>query len=489
MKDPKRRVLQEFIKLFADEKVQIQAEKKKKSSSPQSDNDGRIMLEEKTLEWATDNDGYKVVFTKILSYLDEYDLALSIQPTCKLFQNFSKNDQLWEKLMYYKYDNDYLCIFKAHKRDYFRSGNWEDFKKRYQDLANCKERFVASWREYNSLGLAEGSYRFHEPTSFEYRRKKHRDCDKCLDGIDEDEPFIVVDPFYSRKALHIDCVNKERFREIYPHVLNFLPENSPYKQDVINSLYRSRMFDHVDGSSKKQADKDEEEELEDEEELPEYSCDICEEPIYGIRYNCLDCGEYDLCGYCCEKVIMKQKGSTLKMCQHADHPHDHTFQSVDEEEFTTYSCNQCKEKIRGHRYHKLDETDYDLCTLCFFDTNSKDAYEKIDLFGEKSVEPLYTSFCEKLLLKEVKSVLEALGEEVANMTKKQLSAKLFEILEEKKEDNTRPTICSLVSSVERFCCKDQDGIVLPSSAPNALVASVELVDEAVKPPKKKTKTE
>src|SRR3989338_10588347 len=100
---------------------------------------------------------------------------------------------------------------------------------------------------------------------------------------------------------------------------------------------------------------------------------------------------------------MKQKGSTLKICQNADHHHDHTFQSVGEESFITYSCNKCKEKIRGFRYHKLDDTDYDLCTLCFFDTDSKEAYEKIDIFGEKPIEALYTNFCQQLLLKELKS--------------------------------------------------------------------------------------
>jgi len=30
-----------------------------------------------------------------------------------------------------------------------------------------------------------------------------------------------------------------------------------------------------------------------------YRCDVCSvEPIIGVRYHCLDCPDYDLCGWC-----------------------------------------------------------------------------------------------------------------------------------------------------------------------------------------------
>ncbi|EFC37934.1 predicted protein [Naegleria gruberi] len=479
MKDPKRRILQEFIKLFADEKLSSSSSSIHSSSCNDQNDHGRIILDDKIDNYY---DGYRGVFMNILTYLDEFDLALSIQPTCKLFEKFSRSDDLWEKLMHYRYDSG--CMIK------FNTSTWEDFKKRLELSNNFKESFVDSWRTFYKMRFAlfsSSKYVFHEPIPVEKRRKRFHNCENCKEGIDDDEPFIELTGLGKRKALHLGCVDKEDFRKRYPHVLTFITGNSGYKQDIIDTLYRSKMFGDVHGSSLSGKHSEDEDELEDEEELPEFSCDICEEPIHGIRYNCLDCDEYDLCGYCCEKVIMKQKGSTLKMCENADHPHDHTFQSVGEEEFGTYSCNKCMDKVRGFRYHKLDENDYDLCSLCFFATDEKDLFERIDLFGEKPVEELYTTFCEQLLLNELKTVMENISiVHAANTTKKELSSTLISILEERKEKNNRPSICNLVSNVERFCCKGEDGTVLPNSAPNSIVYSVELVDD-VKPPKKKTK--
>eukprot|EP00731_Ephydatia_muelleri_P030989 Em0022g503a len=81
------------------------------------------------------------------------------------------------------------------------------------------------------------------------------------------------------------------------------------------------------------------------------TCDACEGPIYGTRFKCIVCPDYDLC-YECKRngCHMEHKMTTVRG------PQDHRHHGV--------TCNVCKGAIYDTRYKCITCPNYDLCWSC-----------------------------------------------------------------------------------------------------------------------------
>ncbi|KAF0979889.1 hypothetical protein FDP41_001042 [Naegleria fowleri] len=473
MIDPRPRPLRNFLLLFADPCTESSS-----SSSP-NNNQHLIKFQAKDLAWVQDGIGYKTLFLRILSFLDQYDLAQSIQPVCKLFQNFANCDLLWEQLFWNLFTQDF-GLTKEETQKYLNPSNLDTMVGIYTEQSlipenSWKFKVVNGVRLYYLEGHPSRDYASDTPGEAGIWRL---DCSQCGAPFHHREPYI--EEADSGDCLHLDCVDKEEFNEKIEHFAQIYGYISHFSRNEIISTFFKRRFIHSNKG---------EDDISDE-SVAEYTCDACGEPIHTIRYSCLDC-EFDLCGYCCERLVYHQKGVDMAFCKGVEHPHNHTFLTVGEEYFDTYSCNVCKEKIRGFRYHDPTKDNFDLCTLCFKTKREANIdYDKIDLHGEIVTESFYQFLCNKMHLQELKDVYKNVFDMTVKGVKSQLVEELLELLEEKKEKNTRPRLCTLVSNVPRFCCKDDECHVLKEDAIDALVASLDLVEkEQVKPPKKKSKKE
>ncbi|KAF9433278.1 hypothetical protein BGZ76_009668 [Entomortierella beljakovae] len=89
------------------------------------------------------------------------------------------------------------------------------------------------------------------------------------------------------------------------------------------------------------------------------SCDICSEDIYGIRYKCFTCPDYDLCETCLplSKIYHKYHDfATITVPRHTT--------NVDRALHNGVFCDGCDIPITGVRYKCGNCPDYDLCGNC-----------------------------------------------------------------------------------------------------------------------------
>ncbi|KAJ3845357.1 hypothetical protein F5878DRAFT_523856 [Lentinula raphanica] len=96
------------------------------------------------------------------------------------------------------------------------------------------------------------------------------------------------------------------------------------------------------------------------------TCDLCESRIYGDRYKCVTCPDWDCCVFNCvlNSITEEQhpRHAFVKISRPADYIRRDT--TVDEAHFAT--CNSCSRHIYGIRYKCMHEDcpDFDLCSVC-----------------------------------------------------------------------------------------------------------------------------
>ncbi|KAM3132446.1 hypothetical protein pb186bvf_015405 [Paramecium bursaria] len=125
----------------------------------------------------------------------------------------------------------------------------------------------------------------------------------------------------------------------------------------------------------------------DEEVLHQYhQCNVCEqEPIWGTRFECVTCENYDLCEACFDHTLTQENQ------QHKDHD----FRAIELPIFAQgipchdAKCNSCFQKpILGVQFTCKQCSNYNLCQNCFFARNSA------ELSGQRHkpdhrMEPIY----------------------------------------------------------------------------------------------------
>ncbi|KAJ3721825.1 hypothetical protein C8R42DRAFT_668536 [Lentinula raphanica] len=93
------------------------------------------------------------------------------------------------------------------------------------------------------------------------------------------------------------------------------------------------------------------------------TCDLCESRIYGDRYKCVTCPDWDCCENCFTITEEQHpRHAFVKITRPADYIRRDT--TVDEAHFAT--CNSCSRHIYGIRYKCMHEDcpDFDLCSVC-----------------------------------------------------------------------------------------------------------------------------
>lgn len=123
------------------------------------------------------------------------------------------------------------------------------------------------------------------------------------------------------------------------------------------------------------------------------TCDGCHIGVYGFRFKCLQCCDFDLCSTCegsnshADHYLLRMPDPKFK-CKHigrrlANRMCDEAFEdcccyrdeghfplqrrgesSAGDDEHTGVTCDGCRVGIRGFRYKCIECHDYDLCAAC-----------------------------------------------------------------------------------------------------------------------------
>ncbi|KAL9657797.1 hypothetical protein ABK040_013135 [Willaertia magna] len=518
MKNKRHRPFQYFLKCLSD---------------TLTDNDSKefIKVKDQTQEQVQDGIGFNAIFLNILSFLDEYDLAQTIEPACKLFHSFASCDVLWKRL--YDRTVDELCqtLYERYSISKNKEKNFQSINNYVLQRPSFKQvltdRFVSEWK----VKLVDFVRKYHEKSSVRNyspfdieefkkgndRRKRYSVCKGCTEEFNEGEHV-----FFNRgKRFHFDCLNVAAVKWRAAHLYEL-----PIGWDVVPRQELIKFFgNRLIGKAKKLKEKvdnvdDDNDTVEGEEEElieVEFVCDHCGDNILEIRYHCLDC-DYDLCGTCCEQFLIEQKmkkntenvdleylslRAMNKKEEEIKHDESHTFVEVDSENFDTFSCNMCKDKIRGYRYKDttLNDNDYDLCEWCFLTNYKKFLNEKkgdssrfckYDLDHSNLSYSLYEQFCNKLHVKELRKILEdGEGFEIEKGVSKKDLIELFlnNVKEKREEGKAISGINSLLSNIPRLCARNCKGNILAKDDFDVLIDSIDVVNESKKkgPPKKKVK--
>ncbi|GAA5866567.1 hypothetical protein JCM3774_004016 [Rhodotorula dairenensis] len=108
---------------------------------------------------------------------------------------------------------------------------------------------------------------------------------------------------------------------------------------------------------------------------PNVFCDGCSADLYGPRYKCLDCSNYDLCGSCMDQRDSHHAVShTFAEISFPGAKHQATSRGTRSATITqaaaapvrhAATCNLCDKTIFGARYKCLECPDFDLDAECF----------------------------------------------------------------------------------------------------------------------------
>lgn len=114
-------------------------------------------------------------------------------------------------------------------------------------------------------------------------------------------------------------------------------------------------------------------------------CDKCKGCIYGMRYKCLSCADYDLCSNCIDNratahsaahsFVRIKSSSTDILCgngtahQTSSKPPQAAsglaYKENEQSNIHAAFCDKCDKRIVGVRYRCDDCVDFDLCSECF----------------------------------------------------------------------------------------------------------------------------
>lgn len=101
------------------------------------------------------------------------------------------------------------------------------------------------------------------------------------------------------------------------------------------------------------------------------TCDACLSPIFGNRYKCNECEDYDLCWLCRKEGYHKEHNFELKTRMSAmpneeydDHAYSHVRKIFAFTNLQNAVCDSCSGPIFGKRYNCQECEDYDLCQIC-----------------------------------------------------------------------------------------------------------------------------
>uniref|UniRef100_A0A914C3W3 ZZ-type domain-containing protein n=1 Tax=Acrobeloides nanus TaxID=290746 RepID=A0A914C3W3_9BILA len=102
------------------------------------------------------------------------------------------------------------------------------------------------------------------------------------------------------------------------------------------------------------------------------TCDVCKQYIYGTRYKCIQCDNYDLCNSCLNRDCHNHHAFVRIATPRTQRPNFFEMQEALREYRIASSsgrkiriiCDACEEPIHGVRFTCLTCEDYDLCETC-----------------------------------------------------------------------------------------------------------------------------
>lgn len=364
---------------------------------------------------------FSTIFLNILSYLPVSDLACNIPLVNKHFYQLciKYEKDLWKP----HYDN--LVKLHAQQNIPKKHCNSKSYKKLYkkQFIHQFKVNKVDRWQIYKPVDGWEM-------------------CSQCgSKWYDRDFDFFVADMYGDDMCdVCFKEVMKEEFFDVVKH-----------KAQVPKGLHF--MFDSIEETEEPILE-------EDDFTRPEFKCNNCGQYIYGVRYKCYNCDDFDLCGICCEKLLNPVKK------RKPFHNLKHVFQAIDEKE--CYGCNECKMEIRGYRYHCKTRKDYDLCRKCYIKQLKGSNYQFIryGLLQEDTSQDILKLFLKKCRIDELRTLINEVynkcGEDVLGLSTSKV-ALIEEILSYHESSDKRlkfgeipkvqgeiPLICTLLKYVPRI---------------------------------------